>query len=81
MTREIGIKRTLAVLNKVPSDDIAFKLEEQLRNKGIDTIGCIPYDAEIFEAGLEGRPVQSSAAQQEIGKIIDSLLSDVKRSK
>ena len=81
MTREIGIKRTLAVLNKVPSDDIAFKLEEKLRNKGIDTIGCIPYDAEIFEAGLEGRPVQSSTAQQEIGKIIDTLLSDVKRFK
>jgi len=71
----------LAVLNKVPSDDIAFKLEEKLRNKGIDTIGCIPYDAEIFEAGLEGHPVQSSTAQQEIGKIIDTLLSDVKRSK
>jgi len=81
MTREIGIERTLAVLNKIPSDDIAFKLEEKLRNIGIDTIGCIPYDAEIFEAGLEGSPVQSSTAQQEIGKIIDTLLSDVKTFK
>ena len=84
MLQNNKISQTLESLKKSTFRS-KFKLTEKdrqyIRNKGIDTIGCIPYDAEIFEAGLEGHPVQSSTAKQEIGKIIDTLLSDVKTFK
>ncbi len=77
MASEIGIRSTWAVLNKVPSDEIASKLREELGKRNVDVIGAIPYDPEIFEADLEGLPLQSSRAAQEIGRIIDTLFSSV----
>jgi len=76
MTSGIGISQFRAVLNKATSGEIASKLKEELRKRNVDTIGCIQYDPEIFEACLEGRSLQSKETAWEIGRIIDALLSD-----
>ena len=76
MASEIGIKRICAVLNKVPSDEIARKLREELTKQNIALAGTIPHNPGILEAGLEGRSLQSPEASRAIDSIIDVLLPD-----
>jgi len=75
MASELGIRNIRAVLNKVPSNEIARKLRDELAKQNVAVAGTVPHDPNILEAGLEGRPLQSREASQEIGKIIDVLLS------
>ena len=77
MTAGIGINSTWAILNKIPSNEIASKLKAELTKRNIETIGCIQYDPEVFEACLEGRSLQLRGTARELEKIIDTLLSDV----
>jgi len=74
MAVEMGISRTWAVLNRVTSDGMAAKLRGELVARGVATIGTIPYDADIFDACFEGRPVQSGQVADEIARIVDRLL-------
>ena len=74
----IGINNIWALLNKIPSDEIASKLEEELAERGIDTIGCIHYDAEIFHSCLEGLSLGKGSAVKEIRDVLDSLFSSTK---
>jgi CO dehydrogenase maturation factor len=71
----IGIKNIWAILSKVPSDTIASKLESTLLKQGIDTIGCIHYDNEIFHSSLEGIGLANGAAGEEIKDVFDSIIS------
>jgi CO dehydrogenase maturation factor len=50
-------KNLFAVLNKVNSDELAKRLETSLGQKEIVVLGAIPNDTEVFEAGLDGRPI------------------------
>ncbi len=77
LATEIGINNTWAVLNKVTSTEMASTLKEELRKRNINVIGGIPYDPEIFEACLEGRLLQGEEAAKEIGRVLDTLLSEV----
>ncbi|RLC72120.1 MAG: ATP-binding protein [Chloroflexi bacterium] len=71
----IGIGNVWAVLNKVPSEEIARKLEEELRKRGIDVIGCIHLDPEVFKSSVEGGILRKGKAAQEIKDVLDSMLS------
>jgi CO dehydrogenase maturation factor len=62
-----------AVLNKVQSDAMAAKLQARLERKSIPIAGIIHYDAEVFEACLEGRPVTGISAAADIDKVLDNL--------
>lgn len=75
LSRGIGIDNIWAILNKVPSDGIASKLEGELGTKGIDMIGCIHYDTEIFRSCLEGATLAMGKGVEEIKGVLDSLLS------
>jgi len=68
-------KAVAAVLNKVPSPEIADRLREELGNRGIDVIGILPNDPRVFEAGLEGHGVAEGAAFVAAGRILDTLLT------
>jgi len=70
----IGINDVRAILNKVPSDEIAVKLEGELGKRGIDVIGCIHYDPEVFKSSIEGRVLGKGRAADEIRDVLDSLL-------
>lgn len=75
MTGGIGVSDTWAVLNKVTSREMESRLEEKLRERNVDTIGCIWFDSDVFEAGLEGRSVQSAQTGPAVEKIIGRLIS------
>jgi CO dehydrogenase maturation factor len=70
-----GIKNVSAILNKVPSDDIASKLEDELVKRSIDVIGCIHHDSELLDSSLEGDALRAGRAAEEIGGVLDSVLS------
>jgi CO dehydrogenase maturation factor len=72
---EVGIDRVSAVLNKVPSEKLAFKLRDELSKKKVSIIGSIKYQTEIFQASLDGLPIYKSKVPGEMGEIVDSLLS------
>lgn len=67
-------KPVWAVLNKVSSGAIERKLKEAAEGKGIEVIGAIPHDEEVFEASLEGRPVDGGEAAEEARRVLERLL-------
>jgi CO dehydrogenase maturation factor len=70
-----GIKNVSAILNKVPSDDIASKLEAELGKRSIRVIGCIHHDPELLDSSLEGCALHTGRAADEIRGVLDSVLS------
>jgi CO dehydrogenase maturation factor len=75
----IGIENTWAVLNKVPSEEIARKLEEELKKRGINVIGCIHLDPEVFKSSVEGGALGIGRATEEIRDVLDCILSRASR--
>jgi CO dehydrogenase maturation factor len=71
----IGINNIWAILNKIPSPDIASKLENELVKRDINIIGCIYHDPEVFNSGLEGMVIKDSKTSQEISDIMERILS------
>lgn len=74
LAREVGMDGAWAVLNKIPSEQVASRLGQQLKERAVPVIGSIGYDPEVFQAGLEGRPVRDSQAERDIEGIVDRLL-------
>jgi CO dehydrogenase maturation factor len=74
LAAEVGVERVWTILNKVRSKEIALRLREELEERGISAIGSIGYEPEIFQSGLEGRPVCSDKLETDIGRILDQLL-------
>jgi len=57
------------------SNEIASKLESELGKRGMDTIGCIHSDSEIFQSCLEGFTLGKGSTGEEIRDVFDSLVS------
>jgi CO dehydrogenase maturation factor len=70
----IGIKNVWAVMNKVPSEEIAARLKAELQERQIDVVGCIYFDADIFRTSLDGRMPAKGVAVQEIKDVLDYIL-------
>ncbi|MFO8163082.1 MAG: ATP-binding protein [Thermodesulfobacteriota bacterium] len=75
LSRGIGIDNIWAILSKVPSNGIASRLKGELDTKGIDIIGCIHYDEDIFQSSLEGLGFVKGKASSEIVEVFDSIIS------
>jgi CO dehydrogenase maturation factor len=72
-----GLKKgSVAVLNKAPSEKVAQRLESELKNRGIQVIGSIPNDADIFDAALEGRSLERGEALRAAESIFDRLMAE-----
>jgi len=63
-----------AVLNKVPSDQVAGKLDEKLKGMNIGIIGKIPNDPRVFDACFEGGVIGQGEASEAVGKVLDAIL-------
>jgi CO dehydrogenase maturation factor len=74
LAAEVGVERVRAVLNKIGAKEIAFRLREELEERGVSVIESIGYEPEIFLSGLEGRPVRRDRLATDIGRILDQLL-------
>ena len=75
LATEIGINNIWAILNKVPSEEMAAKLKRQLDKIGIDVIGCIHLDSEVFKSSVEGGIISKGSAAKEIKGVLDYILS------
>ena len=71
----ISIKNVWAVMNKVPSEEIAMRLKTELQKRSIEVIGCIYFDADIFSSSLDGRIPLKGVAAQEIKEAMNGILS------
>jgi CO dehydrogenase maturation factor len=67
-------KRPSAVLNKITSEEMALKLQGALQKNGIEVIGTVPNDPEVFAACLEGRPLPRTEAFGAAARVLDRLL-------
>ena len=77
-------KAVTGVLNKMPSEKVAQKLEGELNSRGIEIIGTLPNDPLVFEACLEGLVLDQGEAFRAAGKLLDGLLGQkqhIKRAK
>ncbi|MFA4835000.1 MAG: hypothetical protein WC749_02870 [Dehalococcoidia bacterium] len=74
MAKKSQIDHIYAVLNKAPTPEIEAKAQAELLKRGIKMIGTIPYDPQVAEACLEGRPLPESKAREAVRKIVDELM-------
>ncbi len=74
MCKQSGIKSFGAILNKYPNQEMAKKLNSKLKDEGIQVLGGIPYDEEIFQAGFSGEQIKSATAIGIMSKAVDSML-------
>ena len=71
----IGVRNVWAIMNKVPSGEIATRLKAELQKRRIEVIGCIYFDADIFSSSLEGRIPVNGVAVRETREVMDNVLS------
>jgi CO dehydrogenase maturation factor len=69
----IGIKNIWAVMNKVPSEEIAARLKDELEKRQIEVVGCIYYDADIFSLSMDSKIPTKGAAVREIKNVLDNI--------
>jgi CO dehydrogenase maturation factor len=77
LAREVGIKDIWAVMNKVPSAEVADSLKARLKERHFGVVGCLYYDADVFKASLEGRIPENGVAVSEIKEVLDNILPKV----
>jgi len=75
MASGIGISNVWAVLNKVPSGNIATRLEAELQERQIEVVGCIYFDADVFSSSIDGRMPVKGVAVQEIKDVLNRILA------
>ncbi len=75
MAEGIGIGRIRAILNKMPSENIAKKVIKELIKREIRYLGVLLIDPQVSEAGFEGTPLGDSEAKEQL-KTITRLMLD-----
>jgi CO dehydrogenase maturation factor len=74
LAAEVGLEGSWAILNKVASEEIAAHLRQELRKRGVAVVGSIGYEPELFQAGLDGRPIRPERVSTDVGGILDQLM-------
>jgi len=72
MSEQIHIGNVWAVLNKVPSPEMASELTDKLNSRSLSAVGAIKYTPDIFEHCLRGQAL-SGLPLKEPGRIADFL--------
>ncbi len=75
MAEGIGIGRIRAILNKMPSEDMAKKVIKELIKRNIRHLGSLLIDPQVSEAGFEGTPIGDSETKEQL-KTITRLMLD-----
>lgn len=70
----IGIDSIWAVFNKVTSDEMVAKLNEELDRRGMEVAGAVHFDPQVFEACLEGRPLDGTEAAKEVDRLMGLIV-------
>jgi len=73
LSDRLKIGDTWAVLNKVSSKDIADRLTVELNQRGLNVVGSVSFDQEIFEMCLTGQGLSKDKANKDIEGVLDYL--------
>lgn len=76
MAQQVGLPGALAVINKAPDEALAQRLRERIEALGLRVVGCIGYDAEVMQAGWEGRPPLGAQAERDAAQLAAQLLQE-----
>ena len=72
----IGISNIWIILNKITSQELASKLTAEMTKRNIDVVGFINFDADIFEACLEGHRINNSKARDGLERLLNTILGN-----
>jgi CO dehydrogenase maturation factor len=71
----ISIKNIWAIMNKVPSEEVAIRLKAELEKRQIEVVGCIYYDADIFGSSMDGKIPAQGVAVRGVKDIMDNIIT------
>lgn len=74
LARASGVKNIGAVINKIPSAALHQKMQEEVSKRNMKVVGTIPFDQEISESCLEGKPLAANKSMESVRKISHFLL-------
>jgi len=75
----IGIKNVWAIMNKVPTEEIATRMKKELQERHIGVAGCIYYDADIYSSSMDGNVLSVGTTVRGIQEVMDNILSKNKK--
>lgn len=78
LAADIGVKRIMAIINKVSGKEDEEFMRERLEAAGIDVLGCVPADKTVVAADMRGEPLAmhpESAAFRAIREISERIAS------
>lgn len=76
LASEVGIKKVVAVINKVHSEEAVRIVGDKLRDNGIDVLATVPFNPMLVEADLMG---VSPMDVEDTGDVVDAI-SEIKTS-
>jgi CO dehydrogenase maturation factor len=72
-----GLRKNLwAVGNKIDSENLGRKIKDELKKRGMHTIGLVPDDSRVFEACLKGHALGQGEAYDCVMHILNLILSN-----
>lgn len=72
LASDLGISHIRAVLNKIPSEQIAARLQNELQSRRMKVAGSIHFSEQVYNSSLEGTiPRERLGA---VGEILDRIL-------
>lgn len=79
LAKELGIKRTGVILNKVTDASQIEEVDAKLKAEGLELISSIPYDPVLIAADLKGIPSYSLSADSPAMSAIKDIVSRLER--
>jgi len=76
MAEGIGINRVRAILNKVPTEEVASKIINELIKREVRYLGTVYNSFMVAEAGLEGLPLGECDAKEQVRRITQLMLDE-----
>ena len=77
MAKGIGISRFGAILNRMPNEEVAQSVCEQLRRNGVPVLGILYYDEEVLYSGMVSRPVKENMFYQCAAEVLENLMMPI----
>jgi CO dehydrogenase maturation factor len=74
----MGIMKYGVIINKISTNVMKLYVEQELFERGLNVYGLVKYNRELFEAGLFGSSIDSAKAKNDVKKIVNNIIKDVK---
>lgn len=76
---KLGAERTLLIVNRAPGGVLNPGISEEIEKSGLELIGVVPHDEEVYEYDCEGKATaslpDSSAARAAVNEIAEKIFS------